>query len=122
MEEKTTFLSLPDLEAGFVKRIIETKPVSGVVINVNIPSIPEEEIVGVEVCPQGASVYVDEYKLINDFGDTLVYENYGDKIRNKGQSLEDDHIIDMKKISITPLHFNMTHNGSLGVLSKLDFR
>ena len=90
----------------------------GVMLNVNIPSIDAKDIRGIEICPQGSAMYEDLYTLKNDLDDVIIYENYGELVKNRSSDLNDDAVLEENKISITPLHYNLTHFKSIEELRK----
>ena len=103
-----------------IKEIHKNGLPRGIMLNVNIPSISEKEIQGIEICPQGNAMYEDLYKLKNDLDDVIIYENYGELVKNKSKDFNDDAVLDNKKISITPLYYNLTHFESIEDLRKWD--
>jgi 5'-nucleotidase len=83
----------------------------GVLLNVNVPSIPEDEISGVVISKMGHSVFVDEYQVVNETGGVIAYRNIGDRLINSKEGEDwDDLVLRQHKISITPLHYDLTHH------------
>jgi len=79
------------------------------VININIPSIPEKDITGIEVTKLGTRMYTDTYeKRIDPRGKTY-YWLAGELIDTHEEKGTDIMAIRNNKISITPVTFEMTH-------------
>ncbi len=119
--DNTDFDFASKFGAKLVEFVYKNGLPKGVLLNVNIPSINHKDINGIEVCPQGTATYEDQYELKNNLNDIWIYENYGDLVKNKSGNSDDDAVIDNKKISITPLHFNLTHFNSIKELRKWDW-
>ena len=88
----------------------------GTLLNVNVPNVPEEEIQGVVVTRQGRSNWNDYYEKRLDPGKQEYYWLTGSL-----QVLDNDEDIDQiainnKKVSITPIHYDLTN---YSVLNKL---
>jgi 5'-nucleotidase len=83
----------------------------GVLLNVNIPFVPEDQIRGVVVSKMGHSVFVDEFQVVNEVAGVIAYRNIGDRlIPSKEGDDWDDLVLRQNKISITPLHYDLTHH------------
>jgi len=94
--------------ASRILDIVEEKYLKkNVVLNVNVPYIPKEEIKGIKVCKLGKSTYRTEYVLVEENEDK-VYE-----IRsNKNQVIEEDSdifYINDGFVTITPLQYDFTN-------------
>lgn len=97
----TRLLALMVLEHGLPKDVL---------LNVNIPNLPVDEIDGIAVTKQGKSMYVDIYEEVGEEGDRIILRNIGEElIPTDGGNEFDDVAIANNKISITPLHYNLTY-------------
>jgi len=94
---------------GLVKTINDMGLEQGTLLNVNVPNLPPHEIKGIAITRLGKRIYRDDiiknvdprgkyYYWIG--GDTPIWQ------RIKGTDFE---AIEEKKISITPLHLDLTH-------------
>jgi len=91
----------------------------GVLLNVNIPNVPEQEIRGIVVSKMGHSVFVDEFKAINEKAGIIAYRNVGDRLIHSSEGEDwDDLVLKQNKISITPLHYDLTHHHFLEELKR----
>lgn len=100
-------------------------------LNVNIPSVPWEEIAGVTLTRQGVRRYVDVFdKRVDPRGKTyywLTGEALEDVEPLPGSNISSDIPIDVEVIrkniiSITPLQYNLTYGNGLERLSNWDFK
>jgi 5'-nucleotidase len=79
----------------------------GILLNVNIPAIPESEIRGVRVVPQAESYWDDDYELRLDPMDRPYYWLAGEHIII-GPKDSDDPMITEGYVTITPVHYRLT--------------
>ena len=83
----------------------------GVVLNMNVPYGPVDEIAGVIVSRMSRSMYTDRFDRQDAHGEIRVYRNVGDRLRADHDHEEsDDRLLEEMKVSITPLHFDLTHH------------
>lgn len=99
--------------AEFVTKIVRTFKkaeflVGKTLININVPNIPAEEIQGVQLTKLGIRAYNDWFeKRIDPRGKTY-YWLAGEAIEEGEEENTDAWCITHKKISITPIRFDMT--------------
>jgi len=95
-------------------------PMPDVVINVNVPAIPEEQIKGVVVVRQGRARMMERFDKRTDPRDNLYYWLAGEPER-PSQEQDDTDVGALKKgmITITPIHCDLTRYDLLGDLTKL---
>jgi len=80
----------------------------GVLLNVNIPSLPETEIRGVAITRQSKSRFVEKFDKRVDPRGRVYYWLTGDmEILEEGEDT-DERALKEGKISITPIHYDMT--------------
>jgi 5'-nucleotidase len=83
----------------------------GVLLNVNVPNIPADQIRGTVISKMGSSVFVDEFRMVNEAAGVRAYKNVGDKLIHSPEGDDwDDLVLRENKISVTPLHYDMTHH------------
>jgi 5'-nucleotidase len=80
----------------------------GVSLNVNVPAIPEAQIQGFEITRQGKALYREEFDTRIDPHDRVYYWLTGGKMEIESQADVDDRAILNNKISITPIHYDLT--------------
>lgn len=83
----------------------------GVLLNVNVPMLPESELQGVAISKMGHSLFVDEFKVMSECDGATCYRNVGDRLIQSPEGDDwDDLVLKQNKISVTPLHYDMTHH------------
>lgn len=86
----------------------------GILLNVNVPMLSEEEIRGVAVSKMGRSIFVDQFRVVSECEDGTCYRNVGDRLIQSPDGDDwDDVVLHQGKISITPLHYDMTNHDFL---------
>jgi 5'-nucleotidase len=91
----------------------------GILLNVNVPFLPEDKIKGVVISKMGHSVFVDEYQVVNETAGVIAYRNIGDRLIPSQQGEDwDDLVLEQARISITPLHYDLTHHHFLDELRR----
>ena len=97
--------------ANLARLILEKGLPNGVLLNVNIPNIPENEIRGVVITRQGTSMFIDHFEHQGKRNGLSAFRNIGGKMlpSEEGEAL-DDLVLKQNKISITPLHYDLTHH------------
>ena len=109
--------------AAFAARLVgrmaeETMPAS-TLINVNVPA---GEPAGVEVTKLGKRIYNDELKLVEETdGGRRHYEIYGWDPGHEEIEGTDLNAISERRISVTPIHFDLTDHGGLDRLRDWGF-
>ncbi|MDR3597574.1 5'/3'-nucleotidase SurE [Clostridium sp.] len=79
-----------------------------VVLNLNIPSLNDQEIKGVKVCKIGKSTYKNDYILLENNNEDKVYKIKGS--RNDIEKDETDlYYQSQGYVTLTPLHFDFTN-------------
>jgi 5'-nucleotidase len=89
-------------------------------INVNLPS---GDPTGIEVTRLGKRLYNDELKLVDEDAETgkLRYEIYGFEPSFKDEEGTDLSAVARGRVSVTPIHFDLTDRGGLERLRQIDF-
>lgn len=82
-------------------------------LNINIPSLPMDEIAGVSVTEAGVRLYDDRFEKRADPRGKTYYWLTGHAIDTHESETSDVHAIINKRISITPVIFNMTDHDAL---------
>jgi len=85
----------------------------GVFLTVNVPDLPEEEIKGVKFTRQGLAVYEEVYlRRIDPKGRTYFWLD-GERAKEADDPTIDEQAVRAGYISITPVHFDLTHYPTL---------
>jgi 5'-nucleotidase len=114
--DKPDFRYAAKFARKLTKMVAENGLPPGTVLNVNVPSVPEEEIQGVVITRQGHSNWDDYYEKRLDPGKREYYWLTGSL-----QILDTDEDIDQvaiknNKVSITPIHYDLTNYSVLNQL------
>lgn len=100
-------------------------------LNVNVPAVPKEEMAGVVLTRQGVRRYVDIFQKRVDPRGKTYYWLAGEVLEEVEQTLDpqlspdiptDVQAIRDRYITLTPLHYNLTSAVGLHDLQKWDFR
>ena len=87
----------------------------GTLLNVNVPNIPPEDIVGVRITKQGRSWWDDGFEGRKDPVGRDYYWLVGTYVWDP-DPLVDDSALRENYISVTPLHYNLTDEGLFDVM------
>lgn len=83
----------------------------GLLLNVNVPNCKEEEIGGIVITKQGSSKFEDFFKSKGHIKGFPAWQNVGGKMLASPEEEDfDDIILSQNKVSITPLHYDLTHH------------
>ena len=92
----------------------------GTLLNVNVPAVPEKEIAGVAVTKQGKSIWNDEFESRRDPNNREYFWLKGDLIELDTSEDIDQGAILRNKVSVTPIHYDLTDYEFLADLEKWD--
>ena len=114
------FAAAAPFAAELVRRLIDEPMPEATLINVNCPAAEPQ---GVEVTRLGKRIYNDELKLVSEEseGARRRYEIYGWKPGYEEIEGTDLFAVAEGRISVTPIHFDLTDHGELGRLEGWDF-
>ena len=104
----------------FAKKIVKKVIVNGIpkdmLLNVNVPYCNAEEVKGVRITKQGCQYFVDEFEERIDPRDGNYFWIKGEMI-DEDKSIEfDGAAIKENYVSITPIHYKLTHESFLNDL------
>ena len=105
--------------AALVRRVVEQPIPEGTLINVNCPG---GEVSGVEVTHLGKRLYDDELKLVDEdeVEGRRRYRIYGFEPSHEDEEGSDLSAIANGRISVTPVHFDLTDRGGIEALRDWD--
>jgi len=90
-------------------RFIEDRGLKkGTALNVNIPACPPEKIAGVYIARQGTSRFEERFERRNDPRGNVYYWLSGEKFVENGNPENDSMALKENKITITPIHYDLT--------------
>ncbi len=102
-----------------VQKVLENGLPTGILLNVNIPNIPENSIKGYRITKQGKVVFKDHFEKREDPRGKLYYWMKGEII-NDNNSDTDGFAIQNKFVSVTPIHYQLTAESFLSTLKSWD--
>ncbi|NJK34729.1 MAG: 5'/3'-nucleotidase SurE [Oscillatoriales cyanobacterium SM2_2_1] len=106
--------------AGFARRLVGAiahQPLpAAMLLNVNIPAIPANDICGVVVTRLGIRKYRDLFEKRVDPRGKIYYWLSGEVVEEEAAADTDVQAIRNNYITVTPLHFDLTGNAYLPVL------
>lgn len=102
------------------KVILEKGLPKGTFLNVNVPPLKENEIKGVVITRQGLAVFKEKFDKRVDPQNRIYYWLTGTKIMIEEDSHIDDRAILENKVSITPIHYDLTNYKFLNELKTWD--
>jgi 5'-nucleotidase len=111
-----------NVAATFTARLVadlESVPLpDGTLLNINVPGTRPE---GVEVARLGRRIYRDELALVEEGAPgRRLYRIYGDASHDPGERDTDLAAVSGRRIAVTPLHFELTHQPGLEALMAHD--
>lgn len=85
-------------------------------INVNIPAVPTDKIVGAKIVKQGKSRVLEKFDKRADPSGNIYYWMAGKMITDETDLDADDGAIGKNMVSITPIHYDMTDYKTLDIM------
>lgn len=102
----------------FLPNIKEIKIPPKSILNINVPSIPADDITGLQITKLGTRMYTDTYEKRMDPRGKVYYWLAGELITHDTELGTDIEAIWHNKISITPVTFEITHKSVMPDLEK----
>jgi 5'-nucleotidase len=90
----------------------------GICLSVNIPACAENQIRGVSVTRQGQAVFREKFDKRTDPHGRIYYWLTGQKIDQEKSIDVDDGAVQANYVSVTPVHYDLTHYDFLNTLEK----
>ena len=105
------------LTQQLVKKIVDNGLPKGTLLNVNVPPLPPEEIEGIVITRQGKGRYEESFDKRVDPNNRTYYWMTGKRMNLDYDEDVDDVVIRHKKVSITPVRYDLT---DMDMLQKLE--
>ena len=103
-----------------VGKIISNGLPNGILLNVNVPNIPQDSIKGYKVTKQGNTVFKDSFEKREDPRGKFYYWMGGESTKDADEET-DSYAVHEGYISITPIHYQLTEKSFLKNLNSWDF-
>ncbi|HVZ56554.1 MAG TPA: 5'/3'-nucleotidase SurE [Chitinophagaceae bacterium] len=102
-----------------VERVLQHHPDKHMVLNVNIPAIPEEHIRGIKICRQAYAKYVEDFLERHDPSGKRYYWLTGEFVNFDRGRDTDVWALTHNYVSVVPVQFDLTHYTLKAKLEKL---
>jgi len=116
----TRFDIAAEFAALLVKRLLDEPMDAPLLLNVNVPALEKDEITGIEVTRLGKRIYRDALIKRSDPRGTPYYWIGGEEPDGIIEDKTDIGALAKQRISITPLHLDMTDMDNLTTITNLD--
>lgn len=101
------------LAQQLVKKIVENGLPEGTLLNVNVPPLKPDEIEGIVITRQGKGRYEEFFDKRIDPNNRIYYWMTGKRMNLDHEDDVDDVVIRQKKVSITPIRYELTDTDML---------
>lgn len=109
-----------DFAAAFAARLVRIimarRPQPGILFNINVPGLPRDQIRGVEITRLGQRIYRDVLMGFQEPDGDQYYRIGGEVPVGLEEDGTDIKALAEGKVSITPIHLDLTHHGLLSHL------
>jgi 5'-nucleotidase len=111
-EKERHFETAGEWAACLAEMVLQRGLPRGVVLNLNVPNVVSSEIRGVVISRQSRSMFLDEMEPTHENGEVRAYRNVGKVMMEEPEPDEnnDDVVLKHNKVSITPLHYDLTEH------------
>ena len=106
---------------NIAERLLEHGLPKDTVLNVNVPDVPYEELQGLAITRMGRRDYQDEIVRRQDPRGNEYYWIGVDEPSHIAEQGTDFEAIEHRKVSVTPLHRDLTNHGALSTLETWGF-
>ena len=116
IQKKPDFAFAARFSRNVIRFLAEGGLKDGIALNVNIPSVSPEEISGVCLARQGTSRFEERFERRRDPRGNVYYWLSGETFIENGNPDNDSAALKQNKITITPIHYDLTAEGELARL------
>ena len=88
-------------------------------LNVNVPALDDDDIIGVQITELGRKMFTDDYEKRVDPRGKIYYWMAGELISEPSTANTDMAAVRNNKISITPVTYEMTRTETMEDLNKI---
>ena len=107
--ENPDFTAAAEFARRFVPLLMKKGLPEGVSLNINVPAVPRNEIAGVSITRQGKSRVIETFDKRVDPRNNTYYWLAGEMRLDEVDEGTDCVMVSKNHISITPIHFDLTH-------------
>ena len=105
--------------AALLKKLKNYQFPSKLVLNINVPALEDDDIIGVAITELGRKMFTDSYEKRVDPRGKIYYWMAGELISEPVTAKTDIAAVRNNKISITPITYEMTQESAIPVLQEL---
>ncbi len=98
-------------------QVLEKKLPEGVLLNVNFPKLPFEEIKGVKVCRQAKAQWIEKFDRRRNPSGREYYWLTGEFVNQDQGQDTDEWALDNGYVSVVPVHYDMTAHHAIGQIN-----
>ena len=120
--ESQDFSAATAFARKFFPIVIEKGLPEGVSLNINVPAVPISEIKGAVVTRQGKSRVIETFDKRTDPRNNTYYWMAGEMEMNEVEEGTDCELVAKNYISITPIHYDLTHFKSVEALKEWNIK
>lgn len=103
------------------EQVLKNSLPKGTCLNVNIPNLPEEELMGIKICRQANGYWSDAFDKRQAPGGSEYFWMTGNFVNpDKGEDT-DDWALNNGYVSAVPTQYDLTNHGAMGHLNEWDF-
>lgn len=99
-----------------VRSAIENKMKKSMILNVNIPKLPEQELKGIRVCRQAKAIWQEEYDQRKDPRGRTYFWLTGKFVNLDSGDDTDERALEEGYISVVPIQYDMTAHDYISVV------
>jgi len=115
-KEHYDFKPAAEFTNKLVQNVIHRSLPPNTLLNVNVPALPSAELNGVAITKLGDRQYENTFEARRDPRGRMYYWLGGRIVENKNDAESDIVAINMSKISVTPVHFDLTNYGIMDLV------
>ncbi len=109
-----------DFSKEIIRFMMKTDLKDGIALNVNVPAISKDKIQGVSITRQGTSRFIERFERRTDPRGNRYYWLTGEKFIENGNNENDSVALKNQRITITPIHYDLTAERELERLKTLE--
>ncbi|WP_378952225.1 5'/3'-nucleotidase SurE [Pelosinus sp. sgz500959] len=114
--EKSDFQAAAEFTATLVENIRNRSLPLNTLLNVNVPALPTAQLNGVAITKLGVREYENIFERRLDPRGRMYYWMGGNILDNENDDDSDIVAVKMAKISVTPIHFDLTNYSAMDVM------
>jgi len=109
--ENACFNTAARFAADLAQTLLKKSLPHELLLNINVPNVPQDQIRGVVISRQGKSMFQDLFEHQGHKNGLPAFRNIGSSMVSSPEEEDfDDIVLSQNKISITPLQYDLTHH------------